>query len=125
MNIKVFLRDYWHVAMAVLMAVFVVSNYYMKIEYMSEAITNNSRDIQSIDRTVYVLVGIVQEENPKLNIKAYIETSAQHNIPAEAIVEGLSILKNSTPQESELYLIQNQGFTKDEATGVLKINKNN
>jgi hypothetical protein len=110
----------WGILSTIFTIVFFVGVYYMKIDYMAGEIVNNSKDIEILKKTVYILVGTVQREYPDIDIVAYSKTSIQNNIPSTTAAEGLEVLKKSTLDAGKLYLTKDMGFTKEQATSVFK-----
>lgn len=90
---------------------------------MSAEISNNSKNVETLNRTVYILVGTIQREYPGINISVYIQASTLHNIPINITVLGLTNITKSTPKTGKLFLLKNMGFTQEQASSVFKQSK--
>lgn len=117
MDFNKLIKDYWHVISSVIITAFIVGIYYMKIEYLSQTISNNTADIASIKKDTYFILGILQNDYPGINIRKYAKSAQSNNISAQETANDLKKLKNFTPVVGKTYLIR-KGFSKDQAEAI-------
>lgn len=119
MNLKIIIKDYWHIIAAIIITAYVVGTYYMKIEYINATISKNSTDIEAIQRETYFILGMMQKDYPGINIKEYAKTTKSRNTSPQESASDLNKLKQLSPLEGKTYLMQ-KGFNKDQIENIYK-----
>lgn len=117
MDLNKFIKEYWHIGIAVISAAFVVGTYYMKIEYLTETVSTNTHDIDSLKGKTSFILGVLQKDYPGINIESYASVAQSKNFTPQEIVKDLNSLKTSSPTQGFNYLLQ-KGFTKEQVNAI-------
>lgn len=92
--------------------------YTNKIESLDKEFVEQARNIKSLERSVYLILGKLNIKG--INVNSYLSSSKSNNLSLHETINGLSIISNSSPSKGKQYLMQHQGFTKEEAISVFK-----
>jgi len=122
-----FLENKWiqlllTVVIAIIVSVSAVSyyaGYYVsKIETLDTEIISHNNDIKVLEKSVNFI--LVKLDVKGINVRAYLNASSERNLSFHETINGLSVISNSKSLEGEKYLMQYQGFTKEQASSVFK-----
>lgn len=104
--------------MFVISVVFTLGVYFNKVNNIEYLVAQHAKTIADLDNKSSVLIALLQEKYPNINVYAYINAAIMKNTSPDKIALGLEVLKNKNRKTGVQYLLQDQKFNSEEVTSI-------